>query len=77
MSLTISPETNSEHFLTTCHHFKQEQLVLRRKLEGLPLGIRTLFTIKEEIQAVLQFLKEIRVDIRKWLLGEDMEEEVD
>jgi len=50
---------------------------LRKKLEGLPLGIRTLFTIKEEIQAVLQFLKETRVGTRKWLLGEDMEEEVD
>jgi len=49
----------------TCHHFKNEQLVLRRKLKDLLLEIRTLFIIKEKIQAVLQFLKEIRVGIRK------------
>ncbi len=66
-----------EHLLTTCCHFKHEQLVLRRKLESLPPGIRTLFTIKEEIQAVLQFLKETKVGIRKWLLGEEEEGEID
>ena len=48
-----------------CHHFRHEQLVLRRKLEDLPPEIRTLFTIKEGIQAVLQFLKETEVGIRK------------
>jgi hypothetical protein len=31
-----------EHLLTTCHHFKHEQLALRRKLEDLSPGIRTL-----------------------------------
>ena len=62
-----------EHLLTTCHHFKQEQLVLRKKLEGLPLGIRTLFTIKEEIQAVLHlfiylfFIRRMQ-PIRLWRL---------
>ena len=39
--------------------------------------IKTLFTIKEGIQAVLQFLKEMQVGTRKWLLGKEMEEEVD
>ncbi len=67
----------SEHLLTTCHHFRHEQLVLRRKLEDLPPGIRTLFTIKEGIQAVLQFLKETEVGTRKWLLGEEVEKEID
>jgi len=66
-----------EHLLTTCCHFKHEQLVLRRKLESLPPGIRTLFTIKEGIQAVLQFLKETKVGTRKWLLGEEEEGEID
>ncbi len=63
--------------MTTCHYFKQEQLVLRRKLRNLSSGIRTLFILKEGIQAVLQFLKEMQVGIRKWLLGEEMKEEVD
>ncbi len=67
----------SEHLLTTCHHFKNEQLVLRRKLEGLSLGIRTLFILKEEIQAVLQFLKETRVGTRKWLLEENVKKEIE
>jgi len=66
-----------EHLLTTCHHFRHEQLVLRRKLEDLPPEIRTLFTIKKEIQAVLQFLKETEVETRKWLLGEKVEKEID
>ena len=67
----------SEHFLTTCHHFKNEQLALRRKLKDLLLEIRILFILKEEIQAVLHFLKEIRVGIRKWLLGEKVKKEID
>jgi hypothetical protein len=29
-------KTNTEHLLTTCHHFKHEQLALRRKLGDLP-----------------------------------------
>ena len=66
----------SDHFLTTYYHFKNEQLVLRRKLEDLSLEIRTLFILKEEIQAVLQFLKETRVGIRKWLLEEDVKKEI-
>jgi len=67
----------SEHLLTTCHHFRHEQLVLKRKLEDLPPEIRTLFTIKKEIQAVLKFLKETEVEIRKWLLEEKVEKEID
>jgi len=67
----------SEHLLTICHHFRHEQLVLRRKLEDLSPEIRTLFTIKKEIQTVLQFLKETEVEIRKWLLEEKVEEEID
>jgi len=67
----------SEHLLTTCHHFRHEQLVLRRKLEDLSSEIRTLFTVKEEIQVVLQFLKETEVGTRKWLLGEEVEKEID
>jgi len=67
----------SEHLLTTCHHFKNEQLILKRKLKDLSLEIRTLFIIKEEIQAVLWFLKETRVKIRKWLLEKNMKKEVD
>jgi len=55
----------SEHLLTTCHHFRHEQLVLRRKLEDLSPEIRILFTVKEGIQAVLQFLKETEVETRK------------
>ncbi len=66
----------SEHLLTTCHHFKQEQLVLRRKLENLSSEIRMLFILKEGIQAVLQFLKETEVRIRKWLLEKKMKKEV-
>jgi len=62
--------------LTTCHHFKQEQLVLRKKLENLSLKIRILFILKEKIQAVLQFLKETEVEIRKWLLEEKMKKEI-
>ncbi len=66
-----------EHLLTTFHHFRHEQLVLRRKLEDLPLEIRTLFTLKEEIQAVLQFLKKTGVGTRKWLLREKVKKEIE
>ncbi len=59
------------------HHFRHEQLVLRRKLEDLPLEIRTLFTLKEEIQAVLQFLKKTGVGTRKWLLREKVKKEIE
>jgi len=38
-----------EHLLTTYYYFKNEQLVLRRKLKDLSLEIRTLFILKEEI----------------------------
>ncbi len=75
--LSCHQRQTSEHLLTTYHHFKNEQLVLRRKLEDLSLEIRTLFILKEKIQAVLQFLKEIRVEIREWLLGEEMKKVID
>ncbi len=75
--LSCCQRQTSEHLLTTCYHFKNEQLVLRRKLKDLSLKIRTLFILKEEIQAVLQFLKETRVGIRKWLLEEKMKKEID
>jgi len=55
----------SEHLLTICHHFRHEQLVLRRKLEDLLSEIRILFTVKKEIQTVLQFFKETEVETRK------------
>ncbi len=74
--LSCHQRQTPEHFLTTYYHFKNEQLVLRRKLEDLSLEIRTLFILKEEIQAVLQFLKETRVGIRKWLLEEDVKKEI-
>ena len=67
----------SEHLLTTCHHFRHKQLVLRRKLEDLPLESRILFILKEEIQAVLQFLKKTGVETRKWLLREKVKKEID
>jgi len=67
----------SEHLLIICHHFRHEQLILRKKLEDLSSEIRTLFTVKKEIQTVLQFLKETEVEIRKWLLEEKVEKEID
>jgi len=75
--LSCHQRQTSEHLLITCHHFKNEQLVLRRKLEDLSLEIRILFILKKEIQAVLQFLKETRVGIRKWLLEEKVKKEID
>jgi len=38
----------SEHLLTTYYYFKNEQLVLRRKLKDLLLRIRILFILKEK-----------------------------
>ncbi len=67
----------SAHLLIICHHFKHEQLILRKKLEDLSSEIWTLFTVKKEIQTVLQFLKETEVEIRNWLLEEKVEKEID
>ena len=39
----------SEHFLITYYYFKNEQLILRRKLRDLLLEIRILFILKEEV----------------------------
>ena len=67
---------NPEHLLTKCLHFKKEQRVLKNQLykEGLVSNIKMLFTTKQGIKAVLQFLK--TVGTRKWLLGEvEVEEE--
>jgi len=75
--LSCHQRQTSEHLLTTYHHFKQKQQVLKRKLKDLSLQIRTLFILKEEIQAVLQFLKETEVWIRKWLLDEEVKKEID
>lgn len=68
---------NPEHLLTKCLYFKKEQRVLKNQLykEGLVSNIKMLFTTKQGIKAVLQFLKTTRVGTRKWLLGEVNEEE--
>ncbi len=39
------------------------------------LSAKVLFTTKEGIKAVLQFLKKTKVETRKWLLGESEETE--
>ena len=47
--LSCCQRQTSEHLLITCYYFKNEQLILRRKLKDLSLKIRTLFILKEEI----------------------------
>ena len=56
-----------EHLLTACQHFKSEQSELKNQLRkvNLPHSAKVLFTIKEEIKTVLQFLKKTKVEIRK------------
>ena len=66
-----------EHLLTACQHFKSEQSELKNQLRkvNLPHSAKVLFTTKEGIKTVLQFLKKTKVETRKWLLEESEETE--
>ena len=53
----------SEHLLTVCQYFKKKQSELKNQLRSVNLlyTAKMLFTIQEEIKAVLQFLKKTKM----------------
>ena len=75
---TCNKDQTSEHLLTACQYFKEEQSELKNQLRfaNLPYTAKVLFTIKKGIKATLLFLKKTKIATRKWLLKE-VENEVE
>ncbi len=59
----------SEHLLLNCKHYRSEQIKLKEKTQLKNTDIiLTLFVIKIERIATLEYLKNTRIATRKWLL---------
>ncbi len=59
----------SEHLLLNCKHYRSEQIKLKKKTQLKNTDIiLTLFIIKIERIATLEYLKNTRIATRKWLL---------
>ncbi len=60
----------SEHLLLNCKHYRSEQIKLKKKTQLKNTDIiLTLFVIKIERIATLEYLKNTWIATRKWLLG--------
>ena len=57
----------SEHLLFHCRHYVNEQNELKNNMKIL-VTLRTLFNTDEGIKNVLNFIKNIRICTKKWIL---------
>ena len=55
----------SKHLLIDCRHFRDVQSQLIKKMKSQATTLQTLFDINEEIKNLTEFLKFIRIEIRK------------
>ncbi len=62
-----SKDQTSEHLLTACQYFKEDQSELKSQIRKINLSytIKTLFIIKKEIKVTLRFLKKTKVTTKK------------
>ena len=63
-----------EHLLLNCHHFSNERKEMKKNMK-IFVTIRTLFNTTESIKNVLNFIKNIRICTKKWLLDAVKNEE--
>ncbi len=64
---------NSKHLLLHCHHFKDERVKLINNMKPQNITLKTLFETKKRIENLAQFLINIEIVTRKWIL-EDLED---
>ena len=55
----------SKHLLIDYRHFRDVQSQLIKKMKSQTITLQTLFEINEEVKNVIEFLKFIRIEIRK------------
>ena len=55
----------SKHLLIDCRHFRDVQSQLIKKMKSQAITLQTLFEIKKKKKNVIEFLKFIRIEIRK------------
>jgi ribonuclease HI len=68
---------NSKHLLLYCHHCKDERVKLINNMKPQNITLKTLFETKKGIENLANFLINIEIVTRKWILGdlEDNERE--
>ena len=75
MQWKLQRNLKSEHLLLNCRHFLNKRKEMKKNMK-ISVTIRTLFNTTENIKNVLNFIKNIRICTKKWVLSTVENEEM-